>query len=776
MNNPRIILFTQLFIGLLLLPSLSQAQTNKATTENGNWNDVVWTPAGIPSATDDVFINNDITIPYGTSVEVNNLNLQSQGKLTVEGQLKVNGDLYMENNSPEFIMGNQSLVLITGNFTASNKVDISLSSYIIIQGDFTRSSNSNQANVGIDQGNIYIFGDVSGFGDLSSCGANYQGTTSTVTATCDYGNSTAYINNQDSFPADVQDFIKCFDVSTLQDVNTCEGQDVIFSINPITNVHYQWQVETSTSSWTNLGTDSPQIQLSAVTVAMDSYKYRVLITPVDPASVKCQLAISNAAHLSVASNVLTLSEVTGPTSVCSPATNIVFSIDPVANAASYSWNIPSGWTINSGASSNQITLSAATNAQSGNITVKVISTCGTSQSSQLAVVVSTAGKWNGVIDSNWNNPGNWDCNIIPDSATNVLITSGLTNYPVLETGATGQAKNITIDSGASLTVSDNTLEIFGNVTFTSPADFSSGTVFFKGNSTQTIPAGSFVNDIVENLYSLNPSEVISEGNLIIAGVLRINSGNFETSNLLTLKSDALQTALIDGSGTGTISGSVKMQRFLDPAFGYKYISSPFQNSTVSDLLSITDPTSTIPVVYTYNEDRTDTQNNDASGWESYTDPAGILETLKGYAVQTGAGNTPRILELQGTINNGDFNRILYNKNHTYTKGFNLVGNPYPSPVDWNSPGWTKTNIDDAIYFFRSAGTDKYTGTYSSFVNGLSSDGVSTSIIPSMQGFFVHVTDGSYPVAGVLGTSNSIRVNDFSQAFLKLPKYLQILLY
>ena len=55
---------------------------------------------------------------------------------------------------------------------------------------------------------------------------------------------------------------------------------------------------------------------------------------------------------------------------------------------------------------------------------------------------------------------------------------------------------------------------------------------------------------------------------------------------------------------------------------------------------------------------------------------------------------------------------------------NLVGNPYPSAIDWDaSSGWTKTNIDNAIYFFKASGTDQYGGTYSSYVNGVSSDGI-----------------------------------------------------
>ena len=36
----------------------------------------------------------------------------------------------------------------------------------------------------------------------------------------------------------------------------------------------------------------------------------------------------------------------------------------------------------------------------------------------------------------------------------------------------------------------------------------------------------------------------------------------------------------------------------------------------------------------------------------------------------------------------------------------------------------------------------------------------------MQGFFVHVSDGTYPVTGTLEVNNSARINDLTHPFLK----------
>jgi hypothetical protein len=52
------------------------------------------------------------------------------------------------------------------------------------------------------------------------------------------------------------------------------------------------------------------------------------------------------------------------------------------------------------------------------------------------------------------------------------------------------------------------------------------------------------------------------------------------------------------------------------------------------------------------------------------------------------------------------------------------------------------------------------------MNGLSSDGIVNNIIPSMQGFFVHVSDGAWPVTTTLSVNNKVRVRDLHHSFTK----------
>ena len=153
-----------------------------------------------------------------------------------------------------------------------------------------------------------------------------------------------------------------------------------------------------------------------------------------------------------------------------------------------------------------------------------------------------------------------------------------------------------------------------------------------------------------------------------------------------------------------------------------------------------------------------------SGWVNYTAATNPLVPQMGYAANFGTTGTPEIYNLSGVVNNGSLSVSLMNNNRKYTQGFNLVGNPYPSPIDWNAAsGWTKTKIDNAIYFFNADASDQYSGVYSSYVNGTGT-GNGTNLIASMQGFFIHVSDGSYPITGTLGMTNSVRTNDLAPTF------------
>jgi hypothetical protein len=339
------------------------------------------------------------------------------------------------------------------------------------------------------------------------------------------------------------------------------------------------------------------------------------------------------------------------------------------------------------------------------------------------------------------------------------------NKPEVSSGFTGSVNNLTIAPGSGLNVS-GTLRISGIVSNNGLFNATNGKIEYNGTVPQTIEGVDLISNSVKDLTINNPAGVIIQSSLKISGIVEILTGNLTSSGNLTLQSTATSTALISGSGTGQIIGNVTMQRYLPSGFGYKYFSSPFQDATVNEFSDDMDLASPFTPFYAYDENR-NFAGVPASGWVSYKIPSNALLPVSGYSINFGAIALPKTIDVTGIVNNGNISVTLYNHNNPYTKGFNLVGNPYPSAINWDAAsGWTKTHIDNALYYFKASTTDQYGGTYSTYINGVSSDGNATSIIPSMQGFFIHVSDGAYPVTGTLTMDNRVRITDMTHSFSK----------
>ncbi|MFM7725588.1 MAG: hypothetical protein ACKO7B_02720, partial [Flavobacteriales bacterium] len=107
---------------------------------------------------------------------------------------------------------------------------------------------------------------------------------------------------------------------------------------------------------------------------------------------------------------------------------------------------------------------------------------------------------------------------------------------------------------------------------------------------------------------------------------------------------------------------------------------------------------------------------------------------RGYYVYLPTGAAT--LTARGTINSGDMNlNVQYTANGSGA-GWNLVGNPYPATINWDSPSWTKTNMNNAVYIYRAS-----INQYASYVNGVATNGGSALIAPG-QSFFVEASSAA----------------------------------
>ncbi len=270
------------------------------------------------------------------------------------------------------------------------------------------------------------------------------------------------------------------------------------------------------------------------------------------------------------------------------------------------------------------------------------------------------------------------------------------------------------------------------------------------------------------------------------GVVTVGSGStLNTSNFLTLKSDANGTACI-GNSAGTISGNVTAERYI-PALGvrgrFRFLASPVAGRTIADWMNnfyITGPGTgttlgaansngwhtsnaniinaivTATSVLTYNEAPITGDLN--TGWTNVatntplTPGLGFRAFLRGtnngtptnstYTPQIGANANSQTqaaftIALSGAITN-TVNAGTVTLPATFTTsgtpandGWNLVGNPYPSTIDWNaSSGWTKTNIGGTIWIYNPSNN-----SYGNW-DGLTATNSVTRYISSGQAFFV----------------------------------------
>jgi hypothetical protein len=154
----------------------------------------------------------------------------------------------------------------------------------------------------------------------------------------------------------------------------------------------------------------------------------------------------------------------------------------------------------------------------------------------------------------------------------------------------------------------------------------------------------------------------------------------------------------------------------DPNALYHFISSPVLNPTAISIF----PGSAY--IRAWNEPTQEWMN--LTG----TDP---LEQNKGYTIWLPDGNITATYTGAWTSGDKPVSGLSYTAGGPTPgfDGYNLVGNPYPSGLDWDLGSWTKTNLDATIAIWNGATGNYYywNGTVGNIANG---------VIPPAQGFFV----------------------------------------
>lgn len=367
------------------------------------------------------------------------------------------------------------------------------------------------------------------------------------------------------------------------------------------------------------------------------------------------------------------------------------------------------------------------------------------------IYIWSQGTITSICSGNWNNATTWNPPTIPSATNQVIISSGHT----VQIETSGLCSGININSGSKLSCnSTSSLTVKGNWSNSGVFTAKQSTIFFNGTVPQFIGGDSV--STFYNLVNTNATNVLMNKPVNIKNRLSLNSGTFNTqNNKLTFLSDSLITASLEPLGNGAdIIGNITMQRYISSSTsGWRFLGSPVKTTLAdwgNDFLTSGFPGSTFPSynfcsIYRYDE------NVGGTSEYGYVMPSNITDSIfPGVGYWCWIGSSPSVVEVTGVPKKSThtFNVSLTpnaGKNHD---GWNMVANPYPSAIDWDSPGWVKTGIQDAIYIW-----DPTLQQYSTYLNNISINGGS-NILPSSQAFWVEAIQN----APVLSCDESVKTS------------------
>jgi hypothetical protein len=385
----------------------------------------------------------------------------------------------------------------------------------------------------------------------------------------------------------------------------------------------------------------------------------------------------------------------------------------------------------------------------------------------------------------------------PTTSKDAVIYTGTFNGAL-------SCRNYYLSPSTTHNLGSSTLEVSYNLTNSGTLSASTGTLNLVGTqiaqtNNQSLAGNSIA---VQNLgfgVASNGGTKSLSANVSVSGTLtQSGTSVLSSGGKLSLLSNASGTASVAEVSSGAISGNITVERYLPASFRrYRFLSSPVVGGTTLQWrdngatnanrgIQITHPSGTAdPSVsnaasaFKFTESLVTGGSNINAKWESI-DGNTALQNGSGYRVWVRGDRTRTLLTNLDTVANnttiwvsGTYPNSPVSLPITYNpglgEGWNLVGNPFPSAIDWNAAsGWTKTNIGNTIYIW-----NPLTNTFGSF-DGTTEINSVTRYIASGQAFFVQAT-GPAPE---LTATESVKVASTPSNMFKGPELncLRISLY
>lgn len=523
----RLILLTLIGVLLFTIKGICQPQIYTSyNLPNQNWEDnSTWTKSEVWMA------DNPGTALNSTSVNVNGTvtrtgSLSNGGStvLNVNGTLNITGDL--SNNSVINVASSGSIIL-DGNYSNTGASTLDIYGTVIVKGNLTTST-----NIHVHPGGLLIV-----LGDLTVTNAG-------AAAIVNEGNVVA-----------VGQF------STAGDITTGDSF-YIFDDVP----SYNWGATVDGTNWNGGGNSGTLTNEFPTEGDIPTWLNDILAG----LGVTC-------------GGINTIGSAQTTCSASAPATLTGTAI----SGATYTWESSttsalSGFSTAAGASGNQ-NYSPAALSQTTWFRRRVTNGACSATSAAIQITIFSGSVWTGTSSTAWATAGNW-CGGVPTTTTDALVPVVSSNYPSVSSAA--NCRNLTILSGASVTVSSNTLSIYGDfsnagtLTVNGTALFigaanqtiaNTGTIAATGNNTSTISFNGSAQQTLSSTTAITTNILVinnaSSGQVIFQTNVNANRGLTMTAGIVNLSGNTVKlgTSSANGAGgIGTYTGGAA--RFINGSF------------------------------------------------------------------------------------------------------------------------------------------------------------------------------------------------------------------
>jgi hypothetical protein len=375
--------------------------------------------------------------------------------------------------------------------------------------------------------------------------------------------------------------------------------------------------------------------------------------------------------------------------------------------------------------------------------------------------------------------------------------------------------SFTLSSGAALQMGSpygitSTIPKVGNIQVTGTHSFSTQASYIYSAATGSPVTGDLLPATVDNfsVYTTSSNPLTLTGNsLTVSGILNIGSGCLELgtgkqvtvngattlsgANCLILKSNATGTASFINNSNISGTGTVKVERYIPNNWDWHFLSSPVSaepiwNTTAKNFVPVPPSTNTW-TVGTWNWDfyrwapQGDPDGYMPYPWVNLRDAGGVynsssytsapygfgtaipnFQTGTGYLVAYGPDYGLTTPFFSGSLNTGTLSIPLLvgsgtnSNSQSYVNSFNLIGNPYPSSLDFNAVNTANTSQLSSASYWIMLGD----GSWAAYNVSSGGTGGASRFIAPMQGFEVEAAG-----YGNLSVTNAMRAHD-SQAWLK----------